>query len=110
MKQYKRLKRFFCLGQATQSFPDINAPSISNTAPSPAPEPGRSAAEESSASGQESQLPFKDMKDTALNTLRLSLSLVTTISGSIPVPGLKAVFSGLEMVLGWFDVNSLLCC
>src|ERR1700731_612877 len=94
----------------TLVLPNASAPSISSATPSPAQEPDQSAADQPSAPNKESQSRFKEVKDTTLNTLKLSLSLLTTISGSIPVPGLKAAFAGLEMVLGWFDVSSLHPC
>jgi len=70
-------------------------------------EPDQSAADNPASSYKEPQSSFKEVKDTTLNALKLSLSLLSTISDSIPVPGLKGAFSGLHMVWELFDVSSL---
>src|SRR5438876_169230 len=113
----KRIKGLFRSGSpAEQTAPSRRAipeqsrsntpdPSTSNATPSPVPEPDRSGAEESSTFGKESRSRFKEVKDTALNTLRFSLTLTTAITDSVPVPGLKAVFAGLQVILERFDVN-----
>ena len=96
------------LQDSTLAPSDTVVPFTSNTTPSPVQEHDKNAVDKPTSPNKEPQ--SFDVKDATLNALRLSLSLLSAISDSIPVPGLKVAFAGLETVLGWFDVSSLCPC
>ena len=45
-------------------------------------------------------------KQVAYNTLKFSLTLVETIAGCFPVPGVKGAIGSLNLIIDRFDVGS----
>jgi hypothetical protein len=90
--------------------PTLRKPDKSADEPASSLKEPQSSLKEPQSSLKKPQSSFKEVRDTTLEVLRFSLPLLSTVSDAIPVPGLKAAFSGLEMVLGWFDVSSLCSC
>lgn len=48
--------------------------------------------------------PPRDFKHIAHNTLRLSLALLEKVSESFPIPGVKGILGGINMMIDRFDV------